>query len=188
MKSSLLWITPLVPVALGLCMLLVRGRRLLAALDVGSSLAVLGLTLAIARQVAETGPQTAAVVFRADDLAVLFLLLIGLLAVATSLATVGFMRHEISRQEMREDWLPYYYALVQGFIATMLFTVLADNLGILWIAMEGTTITSAVLVGFHGHKLGLEAAWKYIIVTTIGISFGLFGTVLIYGAAVHAQE
>jgi len=83
--------------------------------------------------------------------------------------------------------LHYYYALVQGFIATMLFTVLADNLGILWIAMEGTTITSALLVGFHGHKLGLEAAWKYIIVTTIGISFGLFGTVLIYGAAVHAQ-
>ena len=69
----------------------------------------------------------------------------------------------------------------------MLVTVLADNLGILWIAMEGTTITSALLVGFHGDKHGLEAAWKYIIVTTIGISFGLFGTVLIYGAAAHAQ-
>ena len=125
--------------------------------------------------------------FRADDLAVLFLLLIGLLAVATSIATVGWMRQEIDRGEMREDRLPYYYALVHGFIATMLITVLADNLGILWIAMEGTTITSALLVGFHGDKLGLEAAWKYIIVTTIGISFGLFGTVLIYGAAVHAQ-
>ncbi|MFI5382571.1 MAG: proton-conducting transporter membrane subunit, partial [Tepidisphaerales bacterium] len=84
--------------------------------------------------------------------------------------------------------LPYYYALVHGFIATMLITVLADNLGVLWIAMEGTTITSAVLVGFHGDKLSLEAAWKYIIVTTIGISFGLFGTVLIYGAAVHVQS
>ncbi len=188
MTSSLLWITPLVPVALGLCMLLVRGRRLLAALDVGGSVTVLGLTLAIARHIADAGPMSAWGVFRADDLAVLFLLLIGFLAVATSIATVGWMRQEINHKEMREDRLPYYYALVQGFIATMLFTVLADNLGILWIAMEGTTITSAVLVGFHGHKLGLEAAWKYIIVTTIGISFGLFGTVLIYGAAVHAQE
>ncbi len=53
--------------------------------------------------------------------------------------------------------------------------------------MEGTTITSALLVGFHGDKYGLEAAWKYIIVTTIGISFGLFGTVVVYGAAAHAQ-
>lgn len=187
MTSSLLWITPLVPVAVGLCMLLVRRRRLLAALDVGGSVAVLGLTLAIARQVAEAGPVSAAGVFRADDLAVLFLLLICLLAVATSIATVGWMRQEIDRNEIRQDRLHYYYALVQGFIATMLVTVLADNLGILWIAMEGTTITSAVLVGFHGDKLGLEAAWKYIIVTTIGISFGLFGTVLIYGAAVHSQ-
>src|SRR5271157_2492066 len=152
MKSNLLWITPLIPVAVGLCMLLVRGRRLLAALDVAGSVAVLGLTLAIARQVALTGPVSAAGVFRADDLAVLFLLLICLLAVATSIATVGWMRQEIDRKEMREDRLPYYYALVQGFIATMLITVLADNLGILWIAMEGTTITSALLVGFHGDK------------------------------------
>jgi hydrogenase-4 component F len=49
--------------------------------------------------------------------------------------------------------------------------------------MEGTTITSAILIGYHGHHHGLEAAWKYIIVTTIGISFGLFGTVIIYAAA-----
>jgi hydrogenase-4 component F len=88
---------------------------------------------------------------------------------------------------MRAERLRWYHALVQGFVATMLVTVLADNLGVLWIAMEGTTITSALLVGFHGDKLGLEAAWKYIIVTTIGISFGLFGTVLFYGAAAHAQ-
>ena len=53
MTSNLLWITPLVPVAVGLGMLLVRDRRLLAALDVGGSVAVLGLALAIARQVAE---------------------------------------------------------------------------------------------------------------------------------------
>jgi hydrogenase-4 component F len=53
--------------------------------------------------------------------------------------------------------------------------------------MEGTTITSAVLVGFHGNRFSLEAAWKYIIVTTIGISFGLFGTVLVYAAAAHVQ-
>jgi hydrogenase-4 component F len=186
MTSSLLWIAPLVPVLVGLSMLFCRGRRLLAALDVGGSIAVLCLTVAIAWQVAAGGARSALGVLRADDLAVIFLLLIGLLAVAASIATVGWMRIEIARGEMREDHLGYYHALVQGFVATMLVTVLSDNLGVLWIAMEGTTITSALLVGFHGNKHGLEAAWKYIIVTTIGISFGLFGTVLIYGAAVHA--
>jgi hydrogenase-4 component F len=187
MTPHLLWITPLVPFSVGLAMLLVRDRRLLAALDVSGSLAVLGLTLAVARGVSGAGAVSALAIFRADALAVVFLLLIGLLAVAVSLATVDWMRQEVARGQMREDRLRYYYALVQGFVATMLVTVLADNLGILWIAMEGTTITSALLVGFHGDRHGLEAAWKYIIVTTIGISFGLFGTVLVYGAAAHAQ-
>jgi hydrogenase-4 component F len=187
MTSNLLWLTPLVPLLLGATMLLLRGRRLLAALDVGGSLAVLGMVVIIARKVAATGPVVALGTFRADEVSVLFLLLIGLLAVAVSVATVGWMRQELARGQMRADRLRYYYSLVHGFIATMLVTVLADNLGILWIAMEGTTITSALLVGFHGDKHGLEAAWKYIIVTTIGISFGLFGTVLVYGAAVHAQ-
>jgi hydrogenase-4 component F len=186
-SSSLLWLTPLLSFTVGLAMLLLRSRRLLAALDVAGSLAVLGLTLEIARQVVQGGPLGALGVFRADQVAVLFLVLIGLLAVAVSVATVGWMRQEIARGQMHAERLRYYYALVHGFLATMLVTVLADNLGILWIAMEGTTITSALLVGFHGDKHGLEAAWKYIIVTTIGISFGLFGTVLVYGAAAHAQ-
>jgi len=187
MTSNLLWLTPLVPLLVGASMLFLRDRRLLAALDVAGSLSVLGLVGAIARKVAMTGPVSALGTFRADEVAVLFLLLIGLLALAVSVATVGWMRQELVRGQMRAERLRYYYALVHGFVATMLITVLADNLGILWIAMEGTTITSALLVGFHGDKHGLEAAWKYIIVTTIGISFGLFGTVLVYGAAVHAQ-
>jgi hydrogenase-4 component F len=187
MTSSLLWLTPLLPFAVGLGMLLVRDRRVLAALDVAGSLGVLGLTLAITGRVVQGGPVSALGIFRVDHVALVFLVLIGLLAVAVSISSVGWMRREVARGQMRAERLRYYYALVHGFIATMLVTVLADNLGILWIAMEGTTITSALLVGFHGDKHGLEAAWKYIIVTTIGISFGLFGTVLVYGAAAHAQ-
>jgi len=133
------------------------------------------------------GPLGALGVFRADQVAVLFLVLIGLLAVAVSVATVGWMRQEIARGQMHVERLRYYYALVHGFLATMLVTVLADNLGILWIAMEGTTITSALLVGFSRRQArsggGLEVHHR----DTIGISFGLFGTVLVYGAAAHAQ-
>jgi hydrogenase-4 component F len=187
MTSQLLWLAPLVSLLFGTGMLFARDRRVLTALDIAGSFGVLGLGLLIARTVAARGPVRALGVLRADELSVLFLLLVGLLAVAVSVATWGWMRREVARGHMRAERLRYYYALVHGFIATMLMTVLADNLGILWISMEGTTITSALLVGFHGDKHGLEAAWKYIIVTTIGISFGLFGTVLVYGAAVHAQ-
>lgn len=186
MGARLVWILPLVPVATAAAMLAVRDPRLLAILDVLGSLVVLGMALAIASSVDASGP-LAAGVLRADAVAVPFLLLVGLLAVATAIYTVGWMKLELERGVMRLRSLRGYYALVHAFIATMLVTVLADNLGILWIAMEGTTITSAILVGYHGHRYGLEAAWKYIIVTTIGISFGLFGTVLVYAAAAHAQ-
>jgi hydrogenase-4 component F len=187
MTSNLLWLAPLTSLLVGALMLFLRDRRALAALDIAGSLTVLALAVLITGGVIRTGALTALGMFRADQVAVLFLLLIGLLAVGVSVASVGWMRGELARGAMHAERLRYYYALVHGFIATMLITVLSDNLGVLWIAMEGTTITSALLVGFHGDKHALEAAWKYIIVTTIGISFGLFGTVLVYGAAVHAQ-
>jgi hydrogenase-4 component F len=118
-----------------------------------------------------------------DDLGLVFLLLLVVLTLAVSIYTVGWFRQAVEVGNMKAESLRSYFALVHAFVATMVVTVLADNLGVLWIAMEGTTITSAVLIGYHGHQHGLEAAWKYIIVTTIGISFGLFGTVLVYAAA-----
>jgi hydrogenase-4 component F len=187
MNSALLVVAPAVPTAIGLLMLFVRKRGLLHALDAAGALFTFGSAIAVTRRVTLSGPLGALGVLRADALTVIFLLLIGLLSVASSAASIGWVQQELAAGELRKERVRYYFALVQGFIATMLVTVLADNLGVLWIAMEGTTITSALLVGFHGHKQGLEAAWKYIIVTTIGISFGLFGTVLVYGAAAHAQ-
>ena len=184
--ATLLVILPLVPVVFGLLMLLARGRRLLAALEVTSALVTAVLVTLVARQVV-LGKTLRASLFAADAVAVVFLLLVAFLALATAIYSVGWVRHEVAAGGLPLRRLPAYFALVQAFIATMLVTVLADNLGVLWIAMEGTTITSALLVGYHGDPHALEAAWKYIIVTTIGISFGLFGTVLVYAAAAHAQ-
>src|SRR5450830_210498 len=162
-------------------MLTTRDRRILSALDVGGSTILLALTLVLAREVAKGGPRALGVL-RIDDLGLVFLLLL-VLTLAVSIYTVGWLRQAIAVGNMKAESVRSYFALVHLFVATMVVTVLADNLGVLWIAMEGTTITSAVLIGYHGHQHGLEAAWKYIIVTTIGISFGLFGTVLVYAAA-----
>ena len=88
MTSKLLLVAPAVPIAIGLCMLLVRERRLLHVLDVAGSLATLGFGLAIAHRVASSGPFSALGVFRADALTIVFLLLIGLLSVAASVASI----------------------------------------------------------------------------------------------------
>src|SRR5450759_3065258 len=175
MAQTLLWVLPLVPTVTALLMLTTRDRRILSAIDVGSSAVLFALKPVLAPQVLG--------VLRVDDLGLVFLLLLVVLTLAVSIYTVGWLRQAVEVGNMKAESLRSYFALVHAFVATMVVTVLADNLGVLWIAMEGTTITSAVLIGYHGHQHGLEAAWKYIIVTTIGISFGLFGTVLVYAAA-----
>jgi hydrogenase-4 component F len=184
--ETLLWVIPLVPTVTALLMLTTRDRRILSALDVGGSVVLLALTLVLARAVATGGPRALGIL-RVDNLGLVFLLLVAVLTLAVSIYTVGWLEQAVALGNMKAKSLRAYFALVHAFVATMVVTVLADNLGVLWIAMEGTTITSAVLVGFHGHHHGLEAAWKYIIVTTIGISFGLFGTVLVYAAAAHGS-
>lgn len=186
MAETLLWVLPLLPTATALLMLTTRDRRILSAIDVVTSAALVVLTLVLAREVAVGGPRSLGVL-HVDDLGLVFLLLVVVLALAVSIYTVGWLRQAVAVGNMKAESLRSYFALVHAFVATMVVTVLSDNLGVLWIAMEGTTITSAVLIGYHGHHHGLEAAWKYIIVTTIGISFGLFGTVLFYAAAAAIQ-
>jgi len=184
--ETLLWILPLVPTATAVLMLTTRDRRILSAIDVTSSAVLVALTLVLAREVASGGPRALGFL-RVDDLGLVFLVLLVVLTLAVSIYTVGWLEQAVSVGNMKAESLRSYFALVHAFVATMVVTILADNLGVLWIAMEGTTITSAVLIGYHGHHHGLEAAWKYIIVTTIGISFGLFGTVLVYAAAADVQ-
>ena len=69
-------------------------------------------------------------------------------------------------------------ALIAMF--TMLLVVTSNNLIVMWAAIEATTLSSAFLVGIYGQRSSLEAAWKYIIICTVGVAFGLFGTVLVY--------
>ena len=76
-----------------------------------------------------------------------------------------------------------YYGFFHLFLFTMLLVVTSNNLIVMWAAIEATTLSSAFLVGIYGQRSSLEAAWKYIIICTVGVAFGLFGTVLVYANA-----
>src|SRR5438876_11747785 len=66
----------------------------------------------------------------------------------------------------------------------MMAVPLVNNLGLLWVAIESTTLASVLLVRFYNQKSSLEAAWKYIIIGSAGIALALFGTLLVYYSAV----
>ncbi|MGP3592153.1 hydrogenase 4 subunit F [Vagococcus sp. WN89Y] len=118
-----------------------------------------------------------------DSLSGLFLALLGIIAFLTGLYSIGYMRHEVEHGEISVATLCYYYGFFHLFLFTMLLVVTSNNLIVMWAAIEATTLSSAFLVGIYGQRSSLEAAWKYIIICTVGVAFGLFGTVLVYANA-----
>ncbi|SKC19046.1 hydrogenase-4 component F [Kosakonia radicincitans] len=118
-----------------------------------------------------------------DSLSGLFLSLLGIIGFLTGLYSIGYMRHEVDHGEISVSTLCYYYGFFHLFLFTMLLVVTSNNLIVMWAAIEATTLSSAFLVGIYGQRSSLEAAWKYIIICTVGVAFGLFGTVLVYANA-----
>jgi hydrogenase-4 component F len=77
-----------------------------------------------------------------------------------------------------------FFVLTPLFVAGMFLVVLANNLGVMWFAVEATALSSVLLVALYNRQTSLEAAWKYIILGSLGLALALFGTVLVYAAAV----
>jgi hydrogenase-4 component F len=93
-----------------------------------------------------------------------------------SMFSIGYMR--LLGEEEGRLWK--FYALFAGFALTVLLSTVMNNPGLYWIAIELTTLVSTFLVGFERAAESIEAAWKYIIIVSAGISLALLGTVLFY--------
>ena len=120
---------------------------------------------------------------RADGLTAFFLINIGVVFALVLVYSVGYLRHIPEGRFSSPRW---FYGLMFLFLFTMVAVYLSANLGMLWIFVEGTTLASALLVGFYNTKGAVEAGWKYLIVCTVGIAFALFGTIALYLAAVKS--
>jgi hydrogenase-4 component F len=93
-----------------------------------------------------------------------------------SIYAIGYMRLVVEVQ----DTLWGFYALFSGFAFTILLSTVMNNAGLYWIAIELTTLVSTFLVGFERAAGSIEAAWKYIVIVSAGISLALLGTILFY--------
>ncbi|UUE11356.1 hydrogenase 4 subunit F [Dickeya zeae] len=122
-----------------------------------------------------------------DSLSALFLAILGIIGFLTGLYSMGYMRHEVDSGEVSVTTLCHYYGFFHLFLFTMLLVITSNNLILMWAAIEATTLSSAFLVGLYGQRSSLEAAWKYIIICTVGVAFGLYGTVLVYANAANVM-
>jgi hydrogenase-4 component F len=112
-----------------------------------------------------------------DGLAAWVVLCTALVYFLSSLFAVGYMR---TLDEEKRLW--WFYALFPAFALTTLVAPLVNNVGVYWIAIELTTLVSTFLVAFEREAENMEAAWKYIMVVSAGISLALLGVVLFYWA------
>jgi hydrogenase-4 component F len=113
------------------------------------------------------------------------LLVIGAVSLIATWVGVGYVERELATGETTARGARRYQVLVPLFVATMAGAVLASNLGVLWAAVEATTIVTAFLVGHHGGRRAVEATWKYVIICSVGIALAYLGTVLVYYASQH---
>ena len=121
---------------------------------------------------------------RADALSALVIGLTAFVGLACSIYAVGYFRRDQQEGRITEAQLRHYYVLTPLFVFAMLLAPMADNLGVMWVAIESTTLASVLLVTFYNQKTSFEAGWKYIIIGSVGISLALFGTVITYSSAV----
>jgi len=124
--------------------------------------------------------------FYADALSAIVVALTAFVSLVASIYAVGYFRHDLERGRITVKQFHRYHTLTPLFVFAMLLVALANNLGVMCVAIEGTTLASVLLIAFYNEKTSLEAAWKYIIIGSVGLTLALFGTVLTYFAAAEA--
>ncbi|MBG6214713.1 hydrogenase-4 component F [Cryobacterium sp. CAN_C3] len=177
--SVVLWIPLVGPLFFAGLSLLLRTSELRRFVGVAASSAVLVSGLFLVSAVLNgTVPASGGGMLRADALSAYMLSVVGAVGL---ISTWGGLS---SAASSRTKDAAGYEALLALFLAAMSLAVLADSIGLMWAAVEATTIATAFLVGHHRTRRSLEAAWKYVILGSVGVAIALLGIVLIYAASV----
>ena len=120
-----------------------------------------------------------------DSFSAMMVVLIAIIYIFSIIVSLRYIGHEYKEKIITLSQYKMYFSLFQLFALCMIVTVMTNNSLVLWLALEGTTLFSTFLVGLYRKKTSIEAAWKYMILCSTGISLGLVGILLLsYGAHV----
>src|SRR6476620_1855534 len=167
-----------IPAAAALVLVLLPGYWLSARLNVLTALATLlaALSLLVHR------PPPGVYLF-VDDLNIVFVVLSTFVGFTTSVFSASYIGHELEIGRLTPRYLRFYHAMYQTLMFAMNLGLLANNIGLMWVAIELATLTTVLMVGIYRTHEAIEAAWKYFILGSVGIALALFGTILVYMAA-----
>ncbi len=181
----------LIPTLAGASAFLLRHAGLRRGLLVGTALAHTALTAWAWGQLAVADPEAWLAL---DPLGLLFLSITSALFLGAAFYSVGYLRRESdgAHQDFEESFLftnepeAVFVGCMLFFLAAMTLVTVSRHLGVLWVAVEATTLASAPLIYFHRHHRSLEATWKYLLVCSVGIALALLGNFFLGVAAASA--
>ena len=181
---ALLLITPLTA---GFLSLGVRRPRVLHSINLTVMSILVGAEAILVGRILHEGSFT---VFNGliavDALSGFILFIVTVIGFASALYTWTYFEHYRKEGVVTPARMSRYFFLFHMFMLAMNLAVLANSLGILWVAIEGTTLATTFLINFFKRKTSLEAGWKYLILCSVGIALALFGTVLMYMSSIRA--
>lgn len=121
---------------------------------------------------------------RADAFSGFVALIVSFVGWVTTVFAYPYMRHEAAEGKIAAERLPLYFVWSMVFISTMTAVTVNNNIIMMYVLVEATTLASALLVSFYWRPESLEAGYKYLLLCSVGITIGLLGCVIIYSAAV----
>jgi len=173
-----------VPILLSLLPFFLKSFKTLGRVNAAGHLSVMAAAFYLA--VTFASPLNFSNLFYIDALSVFFIFVITVVVFAASLFSIDYINRDVSSGAIKERRAKFYYALFNFFSFSMLLVPMVANLGMVWVGIELTTLASAFLVGFYNNKTSIEAAWKYIVICSVGIIFALLGTIIFYYAVSSA--
>jgi hydrogenase-4 component F len=168
----------IIPAAAAMLLAALPGYRLTARLNVLATL----LTFVTASSLFVVDPESGTYLL-VDDLNKVFIVLTTFVGFTTSVFSASYIGHEIEIGRLTPRFVRFYHAMYQALMFAMNLALVANNIGLMWVAIEMATLTTVLMVGIYRTHEALEAAWKYFILGSVGIALALFGTILIYMAA-----
>ena len=174
--------TLLLPALAALVLAFVRPARVGTRINIAATAVGFGATVWLAWNVLTQGGIHGEQ-FQVDAFNVYLIVLTSFVGMTTSIFSGPYMAHELELKRVTPRRMRLYHASFQGFMLTMLLSLSTNNLGVLWVALEGATLATVLLVSLYRTRESIEAAWKYFILCGVGIAQALFGTVLLYFAA-----
>ena len=177
----------LTPLAGGILVTIFRKKRIIEIVTISSaSLVLIQVLFILSTVIHEKTIIAFGNAFYIDSFGAVILLPISIVGFVSVLYSKNYMGRQYDIGLVDDKHIVRYYQGISIFLLSMLVVPITNNLGIMWVTIEATTLVSVLLIMLYFKENAIEAAWKYLIIATVGLSFALIGTVFFYYANINA--